>query len=99
MDNAQKFAAAEVRVVGEFQNGELLITVEDDGPGAAAADLPHLFEPFYRADISRSRDTGGFGLGLSIARAAITAHGGAISAKNKTPHGLAVSVRIPAQAE
>lgn len=97
LDNAQKFAAATVIVKSEFQNGELIIAVQDDGPGAAEVDLPHLFEPFYRADTSRSRATGGFGLGLAIARAAVVAHGGNISATNKTPQGLEVCVRLPAQ--
>ncbi len=99
LDNALKFAAAETRVSGEYAEGELRITVEDDGPGASEEDLPHLFEPFYRADISRSRDTGGFGLGLSIAKAAVQAHGGTVSAKNKTPRGLSVTATLPAQNE
>ncbi|MGI9296422.1 MAG: sensor histidine kinase [Gammaproteobacteria bacterium] len=96
LDNAQKFAASETRVILGTDGDFICITVEDDGPGAPEEDLPNLFAPFYRADISRSRDTGGFGLGLSIARAAVIAHGGEISAHNKTPHGLAIRVRLPA---
>ena len=100
LDNAQKFATSETKFTSELvsdSSGDMiLMTAEDDGPGAPEEDLPHLFEPFYRADISRSRDTGGFGLGLSIARAAVIAHGGEISARNKRPRGLAMCVRIPA---
>ncbi|NPV69864.1 MAG: HAMP domain-containing protein [Firmicutes bacterium] len=61
----------------------LVVEVSDDGPGIAAADLPHLFESFYRADSSRSRATGGAGLGLSIAREIAKAHGGDIAVESK----------------
>ena len=97
IDNAQKFAAAVVVVRCTQTDGNVCIVVEDDGAGVDGEDLPHLFEPFYRADKSRSRDTGGFGLGLSIAQAAVVAHGGTISANNKTPHGLSVCIILPTQ--
>ena len=59
--------------------GGVAITVTDNGAGIAAADLPHLFDRLYRTDESRTRGTGGSGLGLSIARAIVTAHGGTIT--------------------
>ena len=59
-------------------DGRVAIAVEDDGAGIDAADLPHLFERLYRADESRTRRTGGAGLGLAIAHAIVTAHGGTI---------------------
>jgi signal transduction histidine kinase len=71
------------------------VTVFDDGPGIAAAILPTVFERFVRADPSRSRATGGAGLGLSIAQALVAAHGGTISAANRVPHGAEFSIRIP----
>jgi signal transduction histidine kinase len=57
-------------------------TVADTGPGIAARDLPHLFDPLYRAEESRNRETGGAGLGLTIARRILRAHGGDLTAAN-----------------
>ena len=94
LDNALKFSD-EVRVHCEIAAGRVCIVVEDNGPGVPSADLPHLFEPFYRADTSRSRATGGFGLGLSITHAAIQAHNGEIVAENRTPQGLRVVITLP----
>jgi two-component system sensor histidine kinase BaeS len=66
-----------------------VLEVADTGLGIPPADLPYLFERFYRADPARSRETGGSGLGLAIAKALIEAHGGTISAQNG-PQGGAV---------
>jgi signal transduction histidine kinase len=63
------------------------IIVTDDGPGIAAADLPHIFDRFYRADASRTRMTGGAGLGLTIARQLVELHGGTISAESEEGRG------------
>ena len=65
-------------VAARETDGRVTITVADDGAGIDAADLPHLFERLYRADESRTRRTGGVGLGLAIAHAIVTAHGGTI---------------------
>ncbi len=59
------------------------IAVSDTGLGNIAEDLEHIFERFYRADSSRTRDTGGFGLGLSIARELVEAMGGSLSATSQ----------------
>jgi signal transduction histidine kinase len=74
--------------------GNYLITIEDSGPGIPEPDLQRIFEPFYRVDAARQRETGGFGLGLSIARRAIDQHGGSITATNKHP-GLRVTIQLP----
>ena len=71
------------------------VTVEDCGPGVPKQELENIFEPFYRIDEARQRETGGFGLGLSIARRAIEQHGGKIAATNGDGGGLAVTVTLP----
>ena len=72
------------------------ISVTDDGIGIDAADLPHVFDRFYRTDQSRSRGIGGTGLGLAITRAIVEAHGGTIAVASDGPgQGVAVSVRLP----
>ncbi|MCB1676870.1 MAG: HAMP domain-containing protein [Halioglobus sp.] len=71
------------------------VTIEDRGPGVPEAELERIFDEFYRVDSARSRDSGGHGLGLAIARRAIERHGGTVSARN-TGSGLLVEVILPA---
>jgi len=78
-------------------NGEeMLIRVRDSGPGVPNEALTKIFEPFYRLDHARDRQTGGAGLGLSIADRAIRLHGGQLRASNRKEGGLEVEIRIPA---
>ena len=70
------------------------LTVADDGPGIEADLLPHLFERFVRADKSRSREAGSFGLGLSIVSSIVEAHGGTIGAQSDSGR-TAFSIRMP----
>ena len=70
-----------------------LVTVSDDGPGIPPESLEHVFERFYRADPSRSRNSGGSGLGLSIVAAIVEAHGGTVDVENDG--GARFSVRLP----
>lgn len=63
---------------------QVRVSVYNDGPFIPDKDLPHLFEPFYRGDKARSRDSGGTGLGLAIVRAAVSAHGGSCGVKHRT---------------
>ncbi len=72
------------------------VVVEDDGPGIAAEDLERVFEPFYRADPSRSRQGGGSGLGLAVVKQLVLAHGGAVRAERRDPRGARFVVRLPA---
>ena len=67
------------------------------GPGVPAAEFPRLFEPFYRLDRSRCRDTGGNGLGLAIVRTAIHACGGDTTASLPAEGGFAVTIQLPAR--
>ncbi len=73
------------------------VTVVDHGPGIPAADLPRIFDRFYRGDPSRTRATGGFGLGLAIARALVEANGGTIVAESAAGRGTRVTVKLPAK--
>ena len=75
---------------------EMVVRVLDSGPGVPDEALPKIFEPFYRLDDARNRQTGGAGLGLSIADRAIRLHGGQLRASNRKEGGLEVEIRIPA---
>ena len=84
-----------VTVSSDRQADRLQITVSDEGPGVDQADVERLFEPFFRADRSRSRKTGAGGLGLMIVRRAVEAHGGSVQARRSDPRGLAVTFDLP----
>lgn len=75
--------------------GRVCFTVADRGPGVTPEELAHIFEPFYRTDASRSRVTGGLGLGLMLVRQIAEAHGGTAIAENRAGGGLAVHLTLP----
>jgi two-component system sensor histidine kinase CpxA len=77
---------------------EIIIRVLDSGPGVPDEALPKIFQPFYRVDDARNQQTGGAGLGLSIAERAVRLHGGQLHASNRKEGGLEVEIRIPAAA-
>ncbi len=79
-------------------DGMVHIVLADTGPGIAPADLPHIFDRFYRGDIARDRGTGGSGLGLSIARALVQAHGGDINVVSELGQGARFIVSLPGKA-
>jgi signal transduction histidine kinase len=97
IDNALKYtpAGGQVRVGLAPSPAGAVITVADSGIGIAAADLPQVFERFYRADPARTRDPGGSGLGLPIARWIVEQHGGTITIQSQPQHGTTVSVVLP----
>lgn len=75
--------------------GLVAIEVADRGAGVPEAALAHLFEPFYRVDEARARETGGTGIGLAICERVIQLHGGSVHARNNDPHGLIVEIELP----
>jgi signal transduction histidine kinase len=98
LENAIKYSLPDSRAVevSAAQNGDrVVIRVTDDGPGIPDRDMPSLFEPFVRLDRSRSKKTGGYGLGLSIAKRIIEAHGGTITVENTAPRGASFVVTLP----
>jgi heavy metal sensor kinase len=86
----------EIRVSTQTENGVAILTVADTGQGIAPQDLPHVFERFYRADKSRSRAHGRFGLGLAICKAIVDADGGNIEVSSQLGSGTTFTVRLPA---
>jgi signal transduction histidine kinase len=94
IDNAVRYGgSAKVSVTQE--RGMAIISIADTGPGLPDDQLEAVFEPFVRFESSRSRDTGGVGLGLAIARTIIQAHGGSVLLRNLPDHGLEAVVNLP----
>ena len=85
-----------IAVSARRTGGVLEVAVADTGAGIAPEDLPRLFERFYRSDPSRDRNTGGAGLGLTIARRLVEAHGGTIHAESVLGEGSTFTLRLPA---
>jgi signal transduction histidine kinase len=81
--------------ISQSPNLPVVVTVSDTGPGIPPEDLPYIFDRFYRADKSRSRTGGGSGLGLTIARYIVEAHGGRIWAESRVGQGTNVLFTIP----
>lgn len=98
VDNAVKYAPADTTVTLGVRPGEngCLLTVSDQGCGISEEELPKIFERFYRADAARNSETGGHGLGLSIARIIVVAHKGKIRVRSKVGEGTTFEIALPA---
>lgn len=94
VENALRYGDV-ARLDWHVASGELVLTVDDDGPGIPEDQLDKVFDPFFRLERSRSLETGGHGLGLSIARTIIQSHGGEVSLANRPEGGLRATVRLP----
>jgi signal transduction histidine kinase len=94
IDNAVKYGR-NAHITVETASSAAIITINDNGPGIPEQEIARVFEPFYRIEESRNRDTGGVGLGLSIALSAVEAHGGQLTLKNRPEGGLSAVVRLP----
>ncbi|MCX6858135.1 MAG: ATP-binding protein, partial [Verrucomicrobia bacterium] len=94
--NARLHAPESNIEVTATRRGDLVsLTIADHGPGVPADSLPRLFDPFYRVDTSRDRQTGGTGLGLAIVKTCLDTCGGTIIVRNREPHGLIFEMELP----
>lgn len=100
LSNVSKYTPtdAAVEVAAQALPGEVVLTVADRGPGVPEDALDRLFDPFFRAEGSRSRRTGGLGLGLMLVRQVVEAHGGSVRAENREGGGLCITCRLPRRA-
>ncbi|MEU0967643.1 HAMP domain-containing sensor histidine kinase [Streptomyces sp. NPDC005917] len=95
LDNAQRHARSEVTVSVRLNGGQVVLTVSDDGDGVPHAESERIFERFVRLDDARSRDDGGAGLGLAIARDIAQRHGGTLTAGTSRAGGALFELRLP----
>ena len=92
----QEGSAVEIELKSETRGGrEAVLRVSDSGPGVPSDSLDKLFQPFYRLDDARGRQTGGVGLGLAITERAVRFHGGKVLAFNRPQGGLVIEIRLP----
>jgi two-component system, OmpR family, phosphate regulon sensor histidine kinase PhoR len=101
LDNAVKYSSenGEIRLHAEQRNGEIILSVGDNGIGIGSEDLSRIFERFYRADKARSRELGGTGLGLSIVKHIAQLHGGRAEAESELGRGATIRISLPAVTE
>lgn len=97
VDNAVKYGGSATVAISATASGAE-ITIDDAGPGIPEAELTQVCEPLYRLETSRSRETGGMGLGLAITQSIIRAHGGRITLSNRPEGGLRALIVLPAKA-
>ena len=97
LDNAIRYSPSggEVRLSISRDNGHARVEVQDQGTGIREQDLQKIFDRFHRSDASRSRETGGYGLGLAITKAMVEAYGGTIAAETRKGTGAVFSVKLP----
>ena len=95
VSNAVNYAGGALVRLVPARDGVLTIEVEDGGPGIPPAELERVFEPFHRGEPSRSRETGGVGLGLPIARNILRAHGGDVTLANRPAGGVRATATLP----
>ena len=94
IENAVKYGKS-AHVAINLMPKAIEITIDDEGPGIPELELSRVFEPFYRVEGSRSRETGGAGLGLAIAQSIVHSHGGELVLSNRSTGGLRALMRLP----
>jgi signal transduction histidine kinase len=98
LENALKYSQPDsepVRISLKIQDAYVILYIKDNGIGVPPEELPFIFEPFYRVDKSRSRHTGGYGLGLSLCKTIMEAHGGKIEIDSEPDEGTTISLFFP----
>jgi signal transduction histidine kinase len=98
LDNAIKYSPEETTITVSLEKKDhiVLVSIQDQGIGIEAKDIPHIFDRFYRADKSRSKNTvAGYGLGLSIAQKIVQTYNGTINVKSKPGEGTSFIIRLP----
>ena len=97
LDNAMKYTEEgdSIEIATFIKDNKCVIEVKDTGIGISDESIKHIFERFYREDKARSRETGGSGLGLSIADMIVTSHGGTIRASHNGDKGTIFTIRLP----
>jgi signal transduction histidine kinase len=96
--NALHYSSPEsglITLAAVVEDGEIVATVSDNGPGLSQDQADHLGEPFYRSDTSRTRESGGTGLGLYLAALVANAHGGSLSLRDTNDQGASFEIRLP----
>jgi signal transduction histidine kinase len=101
LENAIKYDAGgafvAIRAAASSDGREVAIRVEDRGQGIDAADLPHVFEPFYRGQAAQERQIHGFGLGLALVRRTVEDHGGRVTVESAPGQGTTFTLHLPAE--
>jgi two-component system sensor histidine kinase CpxA len=99
--NALRYAAGTgvIEILAMEQDARVLLVVRDHGPGVPAEALPRLFDPFYRPDAARTRESGGVGLGLAIVKSCVEACRGTVAVRNRDDGGLEVSLLLHSSAQ
>ncbi len=94
--NALRYAGKDhsIRIIVQALNGDVYLRVKDQGPGIPDDVVDHIFDPFFRPEESRNRETGGVGLGLAIVRSCVHACGGSVRCRNRTDKGLEVTMKF-----
>ncbi|MGX6647465.1 ATP-binding protein [Maricaulaceae bacterium MS644] len=97
LENARRYGGGTVTMRVAVERADLVIRIEDEGPGVPDDQIEAVFKPFQRLESSRNRATGGSGLGLGIARSIANAHGASLALENLRPRGLAAVVTFPGE--
>jgi signal transduction histidine kinase len=97
IENAIKYSPdqPQINITAAAEHRQLILRVTDKGAGIKAADLPRIFDRFFRADSSRSKVTTGYGLGLALAAQITDMHSGSITATSKPSHGTTMTIKLP----
>jgi signal transduction histidine kinase len=98
IDNALKYGGTQGTVIVSarpVEQGQIEVSIQDDGPGIPPESIERVFERFYRVDKARSREQGGTGLGLSIVKHIVQGHGGRAWAKSEVGHGATFCMTLP----